>query len=103
MPAPLLIARWMASLGTLSRLAFSTAAKRRGFIDGSAPPLLAASATSRRSLGLVLAFLAPATTLFACSHWRPIVPVTVSDREDATTSRPPDYPPVEAPDGSSQV
>jgi hypothetical protein len=64
----------MASLGTLSFFAFSTAVKSRAFIAGSAPPIFAASVISRTSFVLVFAFFAPATRRFACSHWRPIDP-----------------------------
>src|SRR5690349_12765083 len=72
MPAPLLMARWMASFVTLSFLAFSTAVNSRAFIAGSAPPILAATEISRTSLPVVRPFLRPATNRLACSHWRPI-------------------------------
>src|SRR4051812_2603942 len=80
MPAPLLMARWMLSLGTPSFLAFSTAAKSRAFIAGSAPPILAAMVISRTALVLVLDFLRPVTRRFASSHWRPICLMNIAGR-----------------------
>ncbi len=44
---------------------FSRAAKRRAFIAGSGPPILAARVISRTSLVLVFPFLSPATRRFA--------------------------------------
>src|SRR5258707_1070608 len=73
------MARWMASLGTLSFFAFSTAANSRAFIAGSEPPILAARVISRTSLVLVRPFLSPATSRFASSHWRPIVRGNIPD------------------------
>src|SRR3954466_11059463 len=76
MPAPFLMARSMTSRETLSRRAFSMAAKSRALPSGSGPPILAATAISLTSFEVLADFRFEATSRLARSHWRPIGPVT---------------------------
>ena len=67
------MARLIVSLLTDCLRAASTAIARRGFMSGSAAPILAAIVISRTSLVVILAFLLAVIVLFFCSHWRPMV------------------------------
>src|SRR5580765_6811571 len=62
----------MTSRVTLALRAFSTAAASRAFPAGSAPPIFDATMISFTSFPTSWPFLRPATSRFACNHWRPI-------------------------------
>ncbi len=58
----------MASFGTLSLRAFSSAAAKREFVAGSAPPCRAAMVISRMNLPVACDFLSEATSRLASNH-----------------------------------
>src|SRR3954464_8205686 len=57
------MARWMLSFGIDTALAFCTASRKRGFIDGSGVPVLAETVISRASLENIFDLTA---------SWRPL-------------------------------
>ena len=66
--------------------AFSTAAARRGFRSGSAPPSLAATMISRTSLATIWPFFCALASRPACFHCAPMRTTTVKNPRDAFNS-----------------
>ena len=60
--------RALLALPLLVVLAVSAAAAKRGFPSGSAPPILAATISSRTILPVACALFIEAAARFACSH-----------------------------------
>jgi len=66
------MARSMASFGTLSLRAFSSAAARRELVAGSAPPCRAAMVISRMNFPVACDFFREATSRLANNHCLPM-------------------------------